>query len=177
MGVNSLPKTVARQRHGCDLNPGPTAPESSTPTTRLPSHPVVVILPSTGYGTHCIYLVFILGLFHLSAQQGLLADTRPVHSSVDGKVVCADADTTQLVDEVRKQGLLALLDQLHRDQQSSKELSTTEQYVTSVSKKGSPYSITECRVPELIPVLGRQPAADVSHKPRGKRAATSFAAW
>jgi len=36
--VNSLPKTVTRQRLGCDLNPGPTAPESSTLTTRLPSH-------------------------------------------------------------------------------------------------------------------------------------------
>jgi len=59
--------------------------------------------------------------------------------------------------------------------------------------KGSPYSITERRVPELIPVLGSQPAGDVSHKPGGrlpllsarpavtpatlKRAATSFAAW
>ena len=38
MGVNSLPKTVTRQRCGCDLNPGPSAPESSTLTTRLPSH-------------------------------------------------------------------------------------------------------------------------------------------
>jgi len=38
MGVNSLPKTVTRQRRGCDLNPGPRAPESSTLTTRLPSH-------------------------------------------------------------------------------------------------------------------------------------------
>ena len=36
MGVNSLPKTVTRQRRGCNLNPGPTAPESSTLTTRLP---------------------------------------------------------------------------------------------------------------------------------------------
>ena len=59
-------------------------------------------------------------------------------------------------------------------------------------KKGSPYSITERRVPELIPVLGSQPAGDVSHKPGGrspllsarpavtlatlKRAATNFAA-
>jgi len=59
--------------------------------------------------------------------------------------------------------------------------------------KGSPYSITERRVPELIPVLGSQPAGDVSHKPGGrlpllsarpavtfatlKRAATSLAAW
>ena len=61
-------------------------------------------------------------------------------------------------------------------------------------KKGSPYSITERRVPELIPVLGSQPAGDVSHKPDGrlpvilsarpavtpatlKRAATNFDAW
>ena len=58
---------------------------------------------------------------------------------------------------------------------------------------GSPYSITERRVPELIPVLGGQPAGDVNHKPDGrlpllsarpevtpatlKRAATNFAAW
>ena len=41
MGVNSLPKTVTLQRRGCDLNPGPTAPESSTLTTRLPSHRAV----------------------------------------------------------------------------------------------------------------------------------------
>jgi len=39
MDVNSLPETVTRQRRGCDLNPGPSAPESSTLTSRLPSHP------------------------------------------------------------------------------------------------------------------------------------------
>jgi len=39
MGVNSLPKTVTRQSHGCDLNPGPSAPESITLTIR-PSHPL-----------------------------------------------------------------------------------------------------------------------------------------
>jgi len=59
--------------------------------------------------------------------------------------------------------------------------------------KGSPYSIAERSVPELIPVLCSQPAGDVSHKPGGrlpllsarpavtlanlKRAATNFAAW
>jgi len=60
--------------------------------------------------------------------------------------------------------------------------------------KGSPYSITDCRVPERNPVLGSQPAGEVSHKPGGKchyfppglqlitlatlkRAATNFAAW
>jgi len=37
-----------------------------------------------------------------------------------------------------------------------------------VSKKGSAYSISEHRVPELIPVLGSQPAGDMSHKPGGR---------
>jgi len=31
--------------------------------------------------------------------------------------------------------------------------------------KVSPYSTADRRVPELIPVLGSQPAGDVSHKP------------
>jgi len=44
MGVNSLPKTVTRQRRDCDLNPGPSAPESSTLTTLLPSQPFLVVL-------------------------------------------------------------------------------------------------------------------------------------
>jgi len=59
--------------------------------------------------------------------------------------------------------------------------------------KGSQYSITERRDPELILVLGSQPAGDVSHKPSGrlpllstrpavtlatlKRAATNFSVW
>jgi len=58
---------------------------------------------------------------------------------------------------------------------------------------GSPLSITERRVLELIPVLGSKPAGDVSHKPGGrlsllsarpavtpatlKRAASNFTAW
>ena len=59
--------------------------------------------------------------------------------------------------------------------------------------KGSPYSITDRRVPELIPVFGSQPAGDVSHKPDGRqpllsvrpavthatlnKSATNFATW
>ena len=42
MGVNTLPKTVTRQHRRCDLNPGPSVPESSTLTTRLPSHPMSI---------------------------------------------------------------------------------------------------------------------------------------
>ena len=40
--------------------------------------------------------------------------------------------------------------------------------------KGSLYSITERRVPELIPVLGSQPAGDVSHKSGGRLHAITF---
>jgi len=73
---------------------------------------------------------------------------------------------------------------------TAQQLSGSQKVLKS---KGSPYSITERRVPELIPVLGSQPAGDVSHKPGGrlpllsarpavtpatlKRAATNFAAW
>jgi len=38
-----LPKTVTRQRSDCDLNPGPSAPKSSTLTTRIPSYPCPLI--------------------------------------------------------------------------------------------------------------------------------------
>jgi len=63
----------------------------------------------------------------------------------------------------------------------------------SAALEASPYSTAERRVPELIPVLGSQPAGDASHKPCGrlsllsarpavthatlKRAATNFTAW
>jgi len=52
MGVNSLPQTVTRQRRDCDLNPGPSARESSTLTTKLPSHPSVGI--GRVYAMHAI---------------------------------------------------------------------------------------------------------------------------
>jgi len=43
-----------------------------------------------------------------------------------------------------------------------------EAYQHSKKGKGSPYSIAEHRVPELIPVLGSRPAGDASHKPGGR---------
>ena len=65
MDVNSLPKTVTRQRRGCDLNPGPSAPESSTLTTRLPSYPILnyclVNNNSTEYGRIISDLEGVLG--------------------------------------------------------------------------------------------------------------------
>jgi len=41
-------------------------------------------------------------------------------------------------------------------------------YPNPTTGEGSPYSIAERMVPELIPVLGSQPAGDVSHKPGGR---------
>ena len=59
MGVNSLPKTVTRQRRDCDLNPGPTAPESSTLITRLPSHPLIACSrPISFVLCSCVYADF-----------------------------------------------------------------------------------------------------------------------
>ena len=66
--------------------------------------------------------------------------------------------------------------------------------LTIVGAQGKKVARTRLRrVPELIPVLGSQPAGDASHKPSGRlpllsarpavtlatlnRAATSFAAW
>ena len=43
-GVNSLLKAVTRQRRGRNLNPGRSAPESSTQTTRLPRDPMLQYL-------------------------------------------------------------------------------------------------------------------------------------
>jgi len=41
-------------------------------------------------------------------------------------------------------------------------------YSLSLKGKDSPYSIAERRVPELTPVLGSQPASDMSHKSGGR---------
>jgi len=66
-------------------------------------------------------------------------------------------------------------------------------YDTPLIQTTRTYSITKRRVPELIPVVGSQPAGYVSHKPDGrlpllsarpavtpatlKRAAANLAAW
>ena len=108
---------------------------------------------------------------HLDAA--LVDRGRVVHQSVDADRVAASV------------GVLTLLRVAMHDAQLSQS--------TTLKGKGSPYLTTERRVPELIPVLGSQPAGDVSHKPDGrlpllpsglqlppqtlKRTATSFAAW
>ena len=62
MDVNSLPKNVIRMRRDCDLNPGPSAPESSTLTIRLPSHPRTDYLD---YKPGSIFLTILVVVFSL----------------------------------------------------------------------------------------------------------------
>ena len=51
--MNRLSKT--RQRRDCDLNPGPSAPESSTITTPLPSHQSCIKTLKTKSSIKCVY--------------------------------------------------------------------------------------------------------------------------
>ena len=64
--MNSLPKTVTRQRCDCDLNLGPSAPESSTLTTRLTSH---------AYSGECKVIIWWSSLYLNFSD----ADAVPVH--------------------------------------------------------------------------------------------------
>ena len=49
--MNSLPKSVTRQSHDCDLNPGPSVPEFRTLTTQL-------LATNTYYGKQmdCVFI-------------------------------------------------------------------------------------------------------------------------
>ena len=60
-GVNSLPKTVTRQHHDCDLNADPSAPEPSILTTRLPSHRLRFCIQIGGVASAVIHRLCLLG--------------------------------------------------------------------------------------------------------------------
>jgi len=64
VGVNSLPKSVTRQRHRCNLNSGPSTPESSTLTTRLPC---LIVVESKYYrlNSDCATQAVSPAMFHL----------------------------------------------------------------------------------------------------------------
>ena len=82
----------------------------------------------------------------------------------------------QRLQRVERDAFLQLLDQLrtaaHRCNDQSDVIvgliNRSHRSATDQKGKGSQYSITERRVPELIPVLGSQPTGDASHKPRGR---------
>jgi len=93
IGVNSLPKTVTQQCRGCDLSPGPSMPEFSTLTTRLPSHPVIGIVKLNSKNTNgslCCFNIqfskFNIMQFHtkhyvpLSASRPVIG-RNPTHST------------------------------------------------------------------------------------------------
>jgi len=66
--VNSFPKTVTRERCDCDLNPVPSAPESSTITTRLPSIQEVTLISFSVMPVYCsaVTLCFNMIILHVS---------------------------------------------------------------------------------------------------------------
>ena len=97
-------------------------------------------------------------------------------------------------DRLRRFGLHSLgIHSAYGELTSHNLWSQYDRHFVGKKAKGSRYSITERRLPELIPVLGSQLAGDVSHKPGGrlpllsarpavtlatlKGAATNFAAW
>ena len=92
MGVNSLPKTVTRQRRGCDLNPGPTAPESSTLFTRLVGYCKRV------YVCACVIdlldLLAIVGLVYIQVADGMryIESEQYVHCDLAARNILVAAD-------------------------------------------------------------------------------------
>ena len=76
MGVSSLPETVTRQRCNCDLNPGPSAPEPSMLTTRLPTHPSVTGAYSQRQLSQCT-----TSTLHCSAQEVMAPSLATMHYS------------------------------------------------------------------------------------------------
>ena len=91
MGLNSL--TVTRQRRDCDLNlnPGPSAPESSTLTTRLPSHPFLSIT-----------YIKLLPTVDLRAE----VNATPAHDSVNRSVRAGDVMMTSCDTALRHEHFL-----------------------------------------------------------------------
>jgi len=89
ISVNSLPKTVIRQHRGCELNPGPSAPESSTLTTRLPSQPNVPLEvecmshDQTEYGTE--FLIQQLG--QMQGKRDTMREDSTTHSLENKKAM------------------------------------------------------------------------------------------
>ena len=97
MGVNSLPKTVTRQRRGCDLNAGPSVPEISTLTSWLLSHTCVCV---------CVYFNEFLCVTvqpQTTSDSGSCSNLVTVHQSdfevfdalaSDGRAVTTDNSAT-----------------------------------------------------------------------------------
>jgi len=65
MGVKNLPKTVTRQHRGCDLNPGLTAPESST-LTNLATEPHKHVVITYSHYYWCCVWCSLYGHLHLA---------------------------------------------------------------------------------------------------------------
>ena len=145
-------------------------------------------------------MLYISGITHKKSRSSLsVVDVHALHSVVLLRTVAAAClhCASECCPTAPLRGVSWLYNESSKRPQVTRQCNLEHGQRQSVrlrcSKKGSPYSITERRVPELNPVLGSQPAGDVSHKPGGmlpllsarpavtpatlKRAATNFAAW
>jgi len=96
MGVNSLPKTVTRQNSGCDLNPGVSAPESSTVANHSATEP-----SWWGRGANVRYLsnapaAVYLSIRVINSPIERLVDPMPKTGTTTGLVEEADCSTDWL---------------------------------------------------------------------------------
>jgi len=66
--VNSLPKTVTRQRRDCDLNPGPSAPQHANHSATEPPYHSLSTLPFVKSAPFTTYPYLSLILFHSSGS-------------------------------------------------------------------------------------------------------------
>ena len=102
MGVSSLPETITRQRRDCDLNPRPSALESSTPTTpRLPSQ-------------HCLLLILLCvkcRYLELGGVEQVDADGyRALVGDAEGRLSASESRPDRDVGPSRRQHVLHVVD-------------------------------------------------------------------
>jgi len=97
MGVNSLPKTVTRQRRGCDLNPGPTAQHANHSATEPPH--LIYLMLFTGGQQLCgrslpltWQLVVVVVVAHLIADRGACVQDCGAGRQAGRDNKCVDCD-------------------------------------------------------------------------------------
>ena len=150
--MNSLPKTVTRQHRGCDLNSGPSATESSTLSTWLPSHPTRNVNETLCHTmtrqkkTHCALLI---SRHNVSTDthlfNGLFSRTTWVSRYQKGKS-CLN------LNEARDDGVLGWKwHQLDRMQTICSSLQTDNPTISVKTLKASMQNVSNTKISTLKP--------------------------
>ena len=168
----TVPKTVTRQGSGCDLNPGPSAPESSMLTTWLPSHPAAAVnyyplwaipVPQPSVTDSDSYLCLLLLYFPWLLQV----------FTIPFPPVCDLCSFSQIFASCWLDTLQTWVKLLSHWFDYLEELPEISYCLRCFQFHAHAFQLNKVahtrRVQELIPVLGSQPTGDVSHKPGGKQ--------